>query len=250
MTKLNEGLRANDLDYLLMPIVSIDEYESKIDDRKAVVIGFYVTDSDPASELATFIEKGTVSVLDTDVSPAPTEDGYYLVFVEMDRDDKLPGLVIKLIDSINRLTNVSKWQFSPYHSKKDENYDLTIEELKKHVNCDPDSIEVRDEDGDEEPDQTTEQIAGFMRNSMLESFKIDNDIMTVKGVTGEHSFRIAMFGDGEPDLQLKVPMIGESQLGLSSRLQSMLGGEYQVYETDTDLLVLSDDKHLLLTVID
>lgn len=252
MIKLNEGMQGSDLDYLIMPIVSIDEYESKIDDRKAVVIGFYVTDVDPASELSSFIEKGTVPVLDTDVSPAPTEDGYYLVFIEMDRDDKLPARIIELIESISRLTNVKEWQFSPYHSKEEENYDLTLDELKKHVNCDPTSIEIRDdeEDDDDSEEQTTEQIAKFMKGSMLESFRIDNDVMTLRDVFGEHAFRIMQFGEGEPDTPLTVPMIGESQSNISSRLQAMLGQDYQVYIAEDDLLVLSGTQHLLVSALD
>jgi hypothetical protein len=109
MSKLIEGMQANDLDFLIMPLISIDEYESKIDDRRAVVIGFYVTDNDPASELSAFIEKGTVPVLDTEVSPAPTEDGYYMVFVEMDRNEKLfsPSY---WITAISRLGTIQFWK--------------------------------------------------------------------------------------------------------------------------------------------
>ena len=122
--KINEGLQQHDLDFTIMPLVSIDEYESKIDDRKAIVIGFYVTENDPATDLAAFIEKGIIKVLDTDVSPAPTEDGHYLVFVELDRNDKFPENLLKIIEEISNVTNIEEWEFSPLHSKQDENYPL------------------------------------------------------------------------------------------------------------------------------
>lgn len=247
MNNITEGMQANDLDFLVMPIVSVDEYESKIDDRRAVVIGFYVTDTDPAAELSSFIEKGTISVLDTEVSPAPTEDGYYLVFVEMDRNEKLPRNIIKLIDSVNRLTNVEKWQFSPYHSKEDENYPLTLDMLKSHLNCDPDSIEVRDEEAE---DEMSEGIAGFLRSSLIEGFSIDGDVLTMKSGQFEKSYRISKFGEGEPDSAIMVPMIGESQLSDATRLQSLLGSSYQVYSSGEGFVLLGEGTHLVLAEID
>lgn len=243
MNNLTEGMQANDLDFLVMPIISVDEYESKIDDRRAVVVGFYVTDVDPATELAAFIEKGTVPVLDTEVSPAPTEDGYYMVFIEMDRNKNLPSSIIKLVDSINKLTNVDSWQFSPYHSKDDENYPLTVEMLKDHVNLDPKSIEIRDEDDDE----IDESIIGFMRGSLLEGFDLNDGVLSVKSGAFAKSYEIVQFGPGEPDV---VPVLDESCMFASNRLQSMLGGDYQVYAVDDGMLVLGEKAHLLLREID
>ena len=86
MNFINEGLMKNDLAKLVLPIMSIDEYDSKIKDD-AIVVAFYVTDKDPASDLNKFIQKSPVMLLDTEVSPAPNQDGFYLVFVEMDRSD-------------------------------------------------------------------------------------------------------------------------------------------------------------------
>lgn len=245
MNKLAEGMQANDLDFLIMPILSVDEYESKIDDRRAVVVGFYVSDADPAAELAAFIEKGTVPVLDTEVSPAPTEDGYYLVFVEMDRNDKLPKAILKLIDSINKLTNVEEWQFSPYHSDEDENYPLTIEMLKDHVNLDPKSIEIRDGDSNEE--EVEESIISFMRGSLLEGFDLNDGVLSVKSGGFAKSYEVVQFGLGEPDAML---ILDESHMFASNRLQSMLGGNYQVYAVDDGMLVLGENDHLLLREID
>lgn len=247
MKNLTEGMQANDLDFLVMPIISIDEYESKIDDRRAVVIGFYVTDVDPATELSAFIEKGNVPVLDTEVSPAPTEDGYYIVFVEMDRNEKLPKAIMELIDGINRLTNVEDWQFSPYHSKEDENYPLTIEQLKDHVNCDPESIEVQ---GDDEVDIKTESIAGFMRDALIESFSVGDDVLTISTSSIHKEYQIVEIGEGEPDIQISAPMIGDNGLFESTCLQSMLGYQYQVYASDQGMLILNDGRFMLLKEID
>lgn len=246
MSNLNEGLQANDLDFLIMPIVSIDEYESKIDDRRAVVVGFYVTDENPAFELGSFIERGKTSILDTEVSPAPTEDGYYMVFVEIERNRKLPQAIMELIDSVSLLTNVDKWQFSPYHSEEDENYPLTLDELKQRVNCDPSSVEVKDDEDDDEDDEITEGIVNFIGGSLLEGFGIDGDMLTIKSGPIDLRYTIVKVGVGEPDVEISVPMIGEGNLQESSRLQSLLGNNYQVYQTNSGMLILNDGQFLLL----
>src|SRR5690606_30290855 len=84
---LKESLFPGDLKDLIKPVVSIDEFEPKIDPA-AIVLAFYAREEDPAFDLSRFIEFGPInSVLDTEVSPAPDEDGFYLVFVEIEAKD-------------------------------------------------------------------------------------------------------------------------------------------------------------------
>ena len=136
---LNENLMTGDLDHLVLPMVSIDEYSSKIDDARVIVVGFYVSDREPATDLCIFIEKSAVKTLDCEVSPAPTPEGYYLVFVEMDRNKEFPSRLIDLIHEINNLVDISSWQFKPYcdHSEIQE---LDLENLQKHVELDSQKV--------------------------------------------------------------------------------------------------------------
>ena len=249
MTTLREGLQASDLDYTIMPLISIDEYESKIDDRKAIVVGFYVTEQDPATDLAAFIEKGVVKVLDTDVSPAPTEDGHYLVFVEMDRDDTFPKKLLTIIKEVGNLTNVDEWEFSPLHSKQDENYDLTVEELEKHVNLDPESIEIDDEEDDSD-DDLAETVADFLRSSLVESCSMSGKHLTMSTHVGQRHYEIVKIADHAPEMPVLINKIGDPRLMESSRLQNLLGQSYAVYVSGDHLLVTNDDGYLLLKTID
>ena len=41
MAQLNEGLKELDLQDLVLPLVSVDEYESKIDEE-AIVVAFFI----------------------------------------------------------------------------------------------------------------------------------------------------------------------------------------------------------------
>lgn len=107
------GLREGDLEHLVLPLISIDEYESKLS-QEAIVIGFYVGDQEPARDLNRFIQKAPIALLDTDISPAPNRDGYYMVFVELMRNDEVPEKVIDLCGTISRLVSISDWSMKLY----------------------------------------------------------------------------------------------------------------------------------------
>lgn len=245
MTQLTEGLQAHDLDYLIMPLISIDEYESKIDDRKAIVIGLYVTDIDPANELSSFIEKGVVPVLDTEVSPAPTEDGYYVVFVEIDRNERFIKRMLNIVDSISNLTNIDKWEFSPYHSDKEENYPVTADMLKKHVNLDPKSVEIRNSEEKDQEDQA-DQIAEFLQHSAVESIEIDDQSLVLNDNLLEQHYEIVGFSKQIDSLSFDIPALGNRQLTESNRLQNMIGYGYTVNVAGEHLVVFNEQGILTL----
>jgi hypothetical protein len=258
--KINEGLLEHDLDYTVMPLISIDEYQSKIDDRKAIVAGFYVTENDPAIDLAAFIEKGVVKVLDTDVSPAPTEDGHYLVFIELDRNKDFPAKLLKIVDELKNIVNVDKWQFSPLHSKEDKNYNLTLGELRKRVNLDPDSVEISDDDEEDETHtgetkmennpEITEKIGQFLKNALLERYSIENNILILEQYGYQQAYNIVTFDSDESKVPIMIGTIGDQKLFESNRLQNMLGQYYSVYSSGTHLIVTDYDNYVLLTPVD
>lgn len=99
------SLRHNDLRDCIYPEISVDEYESKTGKTdEVIVIAFYTTEEDVANDLDDFIEKSFIEVLDVDVSPNPTEDGKYMVFVELKR---LPDFFKKFKDLIKDVENLS-----------------------------------------------------------------------------------------------------------------------------------------------
>lgn len=108
-SKLNEGMWANDLADLVQPLLSIDEYKSKIDDT-AIVVGFFVQDKEAAEDLNRFIQKSPVAFVDCEVSPAPDQRGYYVVFVEIPFNDRLVPNIGSLLQEISPLVGVENWQ--------------------------------------------------------------------------------------------------------------------------------------------
>lgn len=108
-SKLYEGMWSGDLADLVQPLVSIDEYASKID-PSAIAIGFYVQDKDAADDLNRFIQKSPVSIIDSDVSPAPDQRGFYIVFVEIAFNDRLVANISSLLEEISPLASIDEWQ--------------------------------------------------------------------------------------------------------------------------------------------
>jgi hypothetical protein len=112
MTKirLREGMRENDLADLVLPLISCDEFESKVDSSEAIVIGFYVHDEAAAKDLNRFLQKSAVSLLGTDVSPAPDQHGYFMVFVEMMNNDRLAKNLEAILHEMSTLVDIDNWQ--------------------------------------------------------------------------------------------------------------------------------------------
>lgn len=109
---LREGLREGDLTDLVLPLISCDEYESTIDSSEAIVLGFYVHDETAAKDLNRFLQKSAVPLLGTDVSPAPDQHGYFLVFVEMMNNERLCDNLVAILHELNTLVGIDEddWQ--------------------------------------------------------------------------------------------------------------------------------------------
>lgn len=116
-SNLLEGLETGDLARLVDKRVTIDEYKSKLGrDEDIVVLAFKVQGKSPALDLVNFIEKSYTWILDADASSGELDDGDYLVFVEMDRDEEVPENLVEMFNDLEKLTEipVQEWILS-YH---------------------------------------------------------------------------------------------------------------------------------------
>lgn len=112
-----EGLRPGDLENLVLPEITVDDFEPKSGSpENIVVVSFYVNDLEPANDLASFIERGAHDIIDTEVSPAPDEDGNYVIFVEMNRDDSLMESFMKILKDVKRIVKIDKWNVEFYQN--------------------------------------------------------------------------------------------------------------------------------------
>ena len=106
-------LKYNELQDLVLPKLSIDEFSPKTGDNKDVmVLGFYVKDKEPAKDLSHFIENGAYDILDVESSPASNDDGEYMVFVEVKRDDNFFELTEKVVDDLGNIMDIDGWKYN------------------------------------------------------------------------------------------------------------------------------------------
>ena len=111
--RLTEGLRENDLEHLISPYVSIDEYTSKISDDN-ITIAFFCNEREVGADIIDFLEKMYfMDIRDIELADTLTEDNKYIIYVELDRSQVFPKVIIDMIDSINFLINkkMKDWDF-------------------------------------------------------------------------------------------------------------------------------------------
>ena len=144
-----------DLARLVHDELHIDEYKSKMGtDADVCVVSFKISGKEPSADLVSFIEKGYDFVLDADVSSGEKEGGDYLVFVELERTDKLPEQIIEIMEDIMNLTEqkIEEWRVRYYKSATDN--ELTQESLAKIIPLTPEAYDAKYGDEDEEVDAT------------------------------------------------------------------------------------------------
>lgn len=132
--QLYEGLEAGDLARLVDPTVTVDEYKSKIGkDDDIIVLSFKVQGKNPALDLVSFIEKSYDWVLDADASSGELDDGTYLVFVEIDREESAADQLVELVTDMVNLVDIplEEWQFRTV--KPSGQASANIEELRSLI---------------------------------------------------------------------------------------------------------------------
>jgi hypothetical protein len=110
------GLKQNDLKDTILKKISLDEFHPKTGDEKDVaVVGFRVSQSSPGKDLYNFLNRSVIETRDIEVSPNANEDGHYMVFIEMDRNEKLLDNIKKLVADVEHVSSKLPWQVKlPY----------------------------------------------------------------------------------------------------------------------------------------
>ena len=119
---LTEGLFSGDLNGMILPLLSVNEYSTKVS-KEGIVIAFFSKNPEAAEDLSVFIEKSAIEeILDAEVSSAPDEDGHYLTFVEIE-NKKPVDTILEILRIVDHVCPTEKWTFQAY--KLPRTYDLT-----------------------------------------------------------------------------------------------------------------------------
>lgn len=234
---ISEGLTRNSLENLVLPLISLDEYESKISDKRVIVAAFYVTDEDPAKDLSAFIDRSGKMVLDTEVSPAPTTEGNYVVFVEIQRGESFPKVLLDILDQVENLCGDQDWSFiCPGHP---EPIDLSSESMKDNLILDPSEIEEISDDPAADEKEGIKEDQEFWRHSVVTSVLIEGSTITFQPHIGSpHQFKMVQ---APKDRTTILPNCQDGRI-----LQTVLGPAYAVFSTTQGFIVENGTHHRYL----
>mgnify|MGYP003640471459 FL=1 len=132
-SKVNESIQHNDLKDLINPVISIDQYKSKIGaDTNIIVVGIKVKGDDPSKDLSQFLETGNADALDVDIGPGPDEDSFYTVFVEFERNSKIFDNIDRVVNDLMQVDDTNtQYTFTSY--KNDMPIDWSKENCEEHI---------------------------------------------------------------------------------------------------------------------
>jgi len=181
MTKviINEGLDYHDLEGIVLPVVSVDEYSAQMGkDSEIVTLAFTVKNKKAGEDLSDWFERGYDFVLDAQVSEGELSTGKYLVFVEMNRRTTVPERIITLLDDMETLTNMKLKDWTVIVDEEEHEAEEDI--LKQVIIMSPHKYRV-----DEERE---EDLNEMRQNAGLETVSIykeqDSELKAFKAIAG------------------------------------------------------------------
>lgn len=240
------SLKNGDLAGTVLPDVSIDEFEPKAGDEKdVIVVAFYLNDEDPAEDLNTFIQRGFIDTLDVEVSPNTDEEGRYLVFVEMSRDDTFPNKFQALLKDVGNLTGDMDWEVRTYLADG-QSFKYNDPELFNYLILQPEAYVSKDEF---KMQDMKESINRFFKESLVSGLTLDGNVVTL--THNKRKIVAEVVDVGDYDVVIGRNFLSESAFGVGKNpheanvLQNMLGN-CQVLPLGKYLCVNRDDTVMLL----
>jgi hypothetical protein len=196
------SLQSKDLKGVVTDEISIDEFEPKTGEKENVaVFGFYVTEKQVGEDLANFLEKSTFDFRDVEVTPNPNPDNLYMVFVEVDRDPGMIGMLREVAKDILNITGEIKWMGKALLS--DQALDLNDPQLESIVKSTPEDYVTKDEhEANMKQDKETNIKDFVLDNTIATAVELTDSIITIRdGKRNKLQFEIVSFGEGKPTLE-------------------------------------------------
>lgn len=234
------GLQQGDLVDLVNTVVEIDSYQSKMgNDADIVVLSFTVNEKAPGKDLVDFIERGYSFVLDADVTSGELDDGYYKVFVEMERDKDVPQQIMELMDGVSKLTGIDNFKYRYYKSFKSQ--PLTAESLMQTVPLDTDSYNVLVNESN------MNNFKNFFNRSFLEEVDLnDEQRLTLKKAFADPvGFVVKDFGNKDDILESISEKINVNDYAEILFLTKYIG-DYNVTKFGSSTLMFENQGYALV----
>ena len=242
------SLTHNDLSGTILPVISLDEFNPKAGKtEEVIVVAFYAHDQEPADDLNTFIQRGVIDTLDVDVSPSTDDEGRYLIFVEMGRDDTFPEKFKALIKDIENVTGKQEWKVRTYLSN-DKEFDYTDPAIYKYVITEPEEYVTKD---DFMKESIQDDIKEFLKNSGVVHLTVNENTVTMSAGINKIMSEVVDVGDYDAVIGrnfLKESAFDMGSRSMESRILSSILGNYSVTQLGNLLCVgnTDDDRIMLL----
>ena len=178
---LNEGLDYHDLEGIVIPRVTVDEYAAQMGkDSEIVTLAFIVKNKQAGEDLSDWFERGYDFVLDAQVSDGELTSGTYLVFVEMNRRTSVPERIVTLLDDLETLSDIPLKDWTVVVD--DEEYEPDTEVLKQVITISPHQYREEVEPDEEELNEMRERAG--LEVKALHADKQDAEIKAFKSMAG------------------------------------------------------------------
>lgn len=202
------ALQEGDLKNTILKKLSLDEFTPKTGDEKDVgVLGFSVQQSYPGDDLYKFISNSPVESRDVEVSPNPNEEGYYMVFVEFDRDENMLDKINSIVSEVKNVAGNLDWEVKlPY---MEDAVKLSDPTLATKIQLDPESYltakdykdklaveaaEAEEQALQEQAEENSNTILQFLEASNLLEAGINDDKLHMRGAKDVATLQIVNFG--------------------------------------------------------
>ena len=235
------ALKENDLAGVLLPKLSIDEFEPKTGEKENIsVLGFYVTEESAGEDLANFINKSTFDYRDVEVSPNPTEDNEFMVFVEFDRNETLIPTIMELVDDISHISGTLEWKAKPLLSEDPINLEASMLETWVATNSE-DYMTKEDYDSkkQQEEQDRVDSIQNFLTDNTNADVVLKDNILKLKDYKYSVNLEFINYGEGK----LTLEESGLSELAIDSDFDFSL--MKQLNSMKGNLSIVPINKHIV-----
>lgn len=132
-------IRHGELVYITKPLIEIGMYNPKSgSDDDVIVVNFFVKEENVLSGIQDYIEyiplKNFISV---STSNYVDEDGFYLVYIEIEKTESLFDDFVFIVKELSNLTSFDEWTIHVY---KKQARKIKVSELVKNVKSDSKQI--------------------------------------------------------------------------------------------------------------
>ena len=228
---LEEGLHTGDMEYMISPYVSIDEYTSKVD-QDDITIALFCGEKAVCDDLRDFIEKMYyLEIRDIEVSDSLTEDNKYIIFIELKRDEQFPKILVDILDSICFLIKkqVKDWKFITLNMNQKQL--VSVENIKKYVRLQPIGVDIKVKDIKEEPKEEKKEESEVKK----ESVEYSKD-----GITRRYIDEGYITEDEMNKIIEESETLDENTLDMEVLEYNL--PESQIFTTDNNVFVVTGDK--------